>query len=84
MKIPRIDILTHKVCHGRQAERNFMRTGIAYAEEYVVQVMRPDRPMRQKSYSSFGQANLSLQKEKETLKREGYAEVLVMGRVMKL
>ncbi len=45
MVYPRIETITHRACHGRQAERNFMRTGIAYAESVYVNIYRPNRPM---------------------------------------
>lgn len=84
MMYPRIEIISRHVCHGRQAERNFMRTGIAYAESYYVQTMRPNRPMQEKTCLSHYQATIIAQQELKKLTKEGYKNVVFDGRLMNL
>lgn len=83
MMYPRIEIISRHVCHGRQAERNYMRMGIAYAESFYVQTMRPNRPMMEKTCQSRSQATLVAQQELKKLKNEGYNNVVYDGRLMK-
>lgn len=84
MMYPRIEIISRHVCHGRQAERNFMRTGIAYAESFFVQTMRPNRPMQEKTCQSRSQAAMIAQQELKKLTKEGYKNVVFDGRLMNL
>lgn len=83
MMYPRIEIVKHRTCQGRQAERNYMRTGIAYAESFHVQTMRPNRTMMEKTCQSRSQATLIARQELEKLKREGYENVVYDGRLVK-
>lgn len=83
MQFPRIEIIKHRDFCGRNAMRNYMRTGIAYAETYEVQTMRPDRPMSRKSNLDRVSANSFAQKELQKLKAEKYSAIIYNGRIVK-
>lgn len=84
MMYPRIETISQHVCHGRQAERNFMRYGIAYAESFYVNIYRPNCPLTQKTCHSRSHAASVAQQELKKLKGEGYTNVVYDGRLVKL
>lgn len=82
MRYPRIEVIRHRTCQGRQAERNYMRTGIAYAETFYVQTIRPNRPMIERECQSRSQATLVARQELQKIKKEGYENVIYDGRMI--
>lgn len=83
MQFPRIEIIKHRDFCGRNAMRNYMRNGIAYAETYEVQTMRPNRPLSSKSNLDRLSAQRVAQMELQKLKNESYPTIVYNGRIVK-
>lgn len=55
-----------------------------YREEYEVQIMRPNRPMKSKYGMSKAQANAHARRELALLKKEGYAKAVYNSMMIEL
>lgn len=72
LRYPRIEVIKHT---------SFVPT---YWEEYEVQTMRPNRPMKSKCGMSKAQANAYARHELSLLKKEGYSKVVYNSMMIEL
>lgn len=82
MRYPRIEIVKRKKYQGNMAMREFLRTGVFYAEEYEVQTMRPGRPMVSRGSMDRTSAISYSKRELQKLKGENYKTVVYDGRIV--
>lgn len=83
MQFPRIEIIKRREFCGRNAMRNYMRNGIAYAETYEVQTIRPNKPLSNKSNLDRVSAQRVAQMELHKLESENYPTIVYNGRIIK-
>lgn len=81
---PRIEINKRRSFSGHAAERNFIKYGLMYSEDYEVRVLQPNRPLQYRNHMTRQQADSYARMQLRILQGQGFDEILYNGRIVKV